>query len=251
MRRRGEERAAAGGPRYPAWLSLPALAWYVAFFVCPLGIMAVFSFSRREGFSDIVYDFNLENYKDLVDPLYGEVFTRTLGLAAVGTIATLVIGFPLAYWLARLDSRGFSEWLDQNVVTHRHPDYAAVTISLKGIGETIWQMCEEHPGLDTAALSAPRSPRAVEDRIEKYIESLQRQGFLLEDAAVAVEFVITLALTASAEMRRLKAIEKAHADGPRVPVLKAYDTEEVWRGRGWYDRKLDIVLTGLEQRRSA
>ncbi|TIN67151.1 MAG: nitrite/sulfite reductase [Mesorhizobium sp.] len=37
--------------------------------------------------------------------------------------------------LARLDSKGFSAWLDQNVVTHRHPDYAAVTISLKGIGE--------------------------------------------------------------------------------------------------------------------
>lgn len=37
--------------------------------------------------------------------------------------------------LARLDSKNFSDWLDQNVVTHRHPDYAAVTISLKGIGE--------------------------------------------------------------------------------------------------------------------
>lgn len=37
--------------------------------------------------------------------------------------------------LARLDSRSFAAWLDQNVVTHRHPDYAAVTISLKGIGE--------------------------------------------------------------------------------------------------------------------
>ncbi|MDH6230729.1 sulfite reductase (NADPH) hemoprotein beta-component [Mesorhizobium soli] len=36
---------------------------------------------------------------------------------------------------ARLDSRGFSEWLAQNVTTHKHPDYAAVTISLKGIGE--------------------------------------------------------------------------------------------------------------------
>jgi sulfite reductase (NADPH) hemoprotein beta-component len=36
---------------------------------------------------------------------------------------------------ARLDSKNFSQWLDQNVVTHRHPDYAAVTISLKGIGE--------------------------------------------------------------------------------------------------------------------
>jgi len=37
--------------------------------------------------------------------------------------------------LARLDSRSFGEWLDQNVVTHKHPDYAAVTISLKGTGE--------------------------------------------------------------------------------------------------------------------
>ena len=31
MRRRAEERAGAGGPRYPAWLSLPAIAWYIAF----------------------------------------------------------------------------------------------------------------------------------------------------------------------------------------------------------------------------
>jgi sulfite reductase (NADPH) hemoprotein beta-component len=37
--------------------------------------------------------------------------------------------------LSRLDSKSFGEWLDQNVTTHRHPDYACVTISLKGIGE--------------------------------------------------------------------------------------------------------------------
>ena len=36
---------------------------------------------------------------------------------------------------AVLDSRGFAEWLKQNVNTHKHPDYASVTISLKGIGE--------------------------------------------------------------------------------------------------------------------
>ena len=49
-----------------------------------------------------------------------------------------LIGRPegdAAVKLARLDSKSFSDWLDQNVVTHRHPDYAAVTISLKGIGE--------------------------------------------------------------------------------------------------------------------
>lgn len=37
--------------------------------------------------------------------------------------------------VASLDSRGFSDWLARNVFTHRHPDYACVTISLKGIGE--------------------------------------------------------------------------------------------------------------------
>ncbi|AXT84053.1 TetR family transcriptional regulator [Aeromicrobium sp. A1-2] len=120
---------------------------------------------------------------------------------------------------------------------------------LRGIGETIWQMCQDHHGLDSAALSAPRSPRSVEDRIQSYIETLQSQDFVLEDAAVSVEFVITLALTASAEMRRLQKIEAQHENGPRLPVLKAYDTEEVWRGRGWYARKLDIVLDGLEHRR--
>jgi AcrR family transcriptional regulator len=122
---------------------------------------------------------------------------------------------------------------------------------LRGIGETIWQVCEQHPGLDRAALSAPRSPATAEEAIGRYVESIQHQGFLLEDAAVSVEFVITLALTASAEMQRLRAIEARHEDGPQRPVLKAYDTEEVWRGRGWYARKLDIVLAGLEPRRIA
>jgi spermidine/putrescine transport system permease protein len=63
--------------------------------------MAVFSVSRREGYTDVVYDFSLENFRYLWDPLYGDVFLRTLGLAAFGTAATLLVGFPFAYYLAR------------------------------------------------------------------------------------------------------------------------------------------------------
>jgi sulfite reductase (NADPH) hemoprotein beta-component len=36
----------------------------------------------------------------------------------------------------RLDNRGFDAWVRRNVATHRNPDYAMVTVSLKGIGET-------------------------------------------------------------------------------------------------------------------
>ncbi len=63
--------------------------------------MAVFSVSEREGYTDIVYTFSLENFRYLWDPLYGDVFLRTFGLAVFGTTATLLVGFPFAYYLAR------------------------------------------------------------------------------------------------------------------------------------------------------
>jgi spermidine/putrescine transport system permease protein len=91
----------AGGPRYPGWLALPAAAWYAIFFLGPLGIMAVFSVSERKGYTDVVYTFSLDNFEYLWDPLYGDVFLRTLGLAVFGTAATLLVGFPFAYYLAR------------------------------------------------------------------------------------------------------------------------------------------------------
>ena len=95
----------AGGPRYPAWLALPAVSWYALFFLAPLGILTLFSFSERVGFSSVEYNLNVQNYADLIDPLYGTVFVRTLELAAVGTVLTLVIGFPLAYYIARWGRR--------------------------------------------------------------------------------------------------------------------------------------------------
>lgn len=100
-RRRGEARAGAGGPRYPGWLALPAVAWYLAFFVGPLGIMAAYSFAEVSGFTDVAFRWNLDNYRYLWDPLYGEIFLRTLKLALVGTGLTLLVGFPFAYYLAR------------------------------------------------------------------------------------------------------------------------------------------------------
>jgi spermidine/putrescine transport system permease protein len=99
------EETPAGGVRYPGWLALPAVAWYGLFFVAPLSIMALFSVSRRVGFSEVVYTFDLQNFEDLWDPLYGRVFLRTLGLALFGTVATLLVGFPLAYYLARYARR--------------------------------------------------------------------------------------------------------------------------------------------------
>lgn len=84
-----------------------------------------------------------------------------------------------------------------------------------------------------------------------WIASLGEQGFSPEDAAVAVEFAITLALDCSAQMARLRRTERAQLKRDDLPALKAYDNDEVWSGRGMYDRKLEILVGGLSARRLA
>jgi spermidine/putrescine transport system permease protein len=98
-------RARAGGPRYPAWLALPAIAYYGVFFLVPLGLMAAVAFAERVGFAGFVYTLNVENFTDLWDPLYRGIFVDTLKLALVGTLVTLLVGYPLAYYLARYAKR--------------------------------------------------------------------------------------------------------------------------------------------------
>src|SRR5690606_604165 len=41
------------------------------------------------------------------------------------------------------EDAGFAAWARRNLHTHRHPDYASVTISLKGIGEVPGDMSAE------------------------------------------------------------------------------------------------------------
>ena len=104
-RRRGSLRAGAGGPRYPGWLALPGVAYYAVFFLVPLSLLGAVAFARREGNIDWVYTLNLENFTDLWDSLYIGIFVDTFQLAGVGTLATLLFGFPLAYYLARYAKR--------------------------------------------------------------------------------------------------------------------------------------------------
>ena len=84
----------------PRWLLLPAWIWFGGLLVAPLLIMLAYSFARREGFSTYVFGFNLSNFKDIADPIYLKVFKTTFYLALQGTLGCLLIGYPLAYWLA-------------------------------------------------------------------------------------------------------------------------------------------------------
>lgn len=120
---------------------------------------------------------------------------------------------------------------------------------LRAIGESIWTTCDAYPGLDRASQSATAPSPVLLSLMEPWITSLNKQHFTIEDAAVAVEFVIALALDCSANMARLAQMERGTMQQRGYPVLDVYNTDEVWLGRGMYAPKLDIVLAGLAPRR--
>jgi spermidine/putrescine transport system permease protein len=86
---------------YPFQLALPSLAFYCAFFLVPLGFLLLFSVSTPLGFGGVEYGFDLGNFETALDGLYVEVFLRTLRTAAIGTLLIILVGYPLAYWIAR------------------------------------------------------------------------------------------------------------------------------------------------------
>jgi spermidine/putrescine transport system permease protein len=84
----------------PAWL-LPTWVLMIATFFVPMAIIAVYSVLTRGGYGGIEPPVTLENYTRLFDPLYGVIFLRSVWIAAVATVLCLVLGFPLALFIAR------------------------------------------------------------------------------------------------------------------------------------------------------
>src|ERR1043165_6324596 len=95
------KRGRSFAPRYPAWLTLPSLLYYAIFFLGPVAILAVFSVSLQSGFGSVTYTFSSEQFSQVNGSLYITVFERTLLMAAMGSLLTIAVGYPLAYWMAR------------------------------------------------------------------------------------------------------------------------------------------------------
>ena len=88
-------------PRYPAWLTAPSLVYYVIFFLGPMAILVAFSLATQRGFGGLSYGFDISQYRQIFSPLYITIFERTLVMASVGSLLTIAVGYPIAYWISR------------------------------------------------------------------------------------------------------------------------------------------------------
>lgn len=87
-------------------LLAPATIFVLVGLLVPLAILFRYSLNRFEPRRMMVDAFSFENYvKFFTDPFYTNILGTTLRVSAICTIACLLMGLPLAYVLARTQSR--------------------------------------------------------------------------------------------------------------------------------------------------
>jgi spermidine/putrescine transport system permease protein len=84
---------------------LPARVWMAMFFAAPLGIVCGYAFLTRGEYSGVEQPWTLESFARLADPLYLAIFWRSIWIATAATLLCALLGFPLAYFIARATRR--------------------------------------------------------------------------------------------------------------------------------------------------
>lgn len=83
-----------------AGLLAPVTIWLGLFFLVPLLLILAYSFGTSGVYGGITLGFNPGNYLKVFDPLYLEIVVRTFVIAAINTLICLLLGYPLAYFIA-------------------------------------------------------------------------------------------------------------------------------------------------------
>lgn len=87
-------------------MAFPASLLVLLIIVLPIGMLFRYSFNAFDPSLMMQEAFTLENYlKFFTDEYYRDILLTTLGVAALCTLLSLVLGFPVAYFLARTHSR--------------------------------------------------------------------------------------------------------------------------------------------------
>jgi spermidine/putrescine transport system permease protein len=83
----------------------PALLWWAGLLVLPVGLVLTYSFFQRGLYGGVVYDWTFDNYRRAFDSLYLRILWFSLRVAVEATVVSLLIGFPVAYFIATRPAR--------------------------------------------------------------------------------------------------------------------------------------------------
>ena len=82
-------------------LVIPYIAWAVMMLILPMGLIALYSFTKQ-GNTIVSFTFTLEHYaKFFTDPDFLIVLWRSLLIALKTTVICLLLGYPVAFFISR------------------------------------------------------------------------------------------------------------------------------------------------------
>ncbi len=96
--------------RRRALMALPMQLWVVAFIGVALLYIVGLSFLAKGEALSVTDEATLENYARLLDPKYPKALWLSIRLAALTTFFSLLLGYPFAYFMARVSPR-WRAWL--------------------------------------------------------------------------------------------------------------------------------------------
>jgi spermidine/putrescine transport system permease protein len=91
--------------RFASAFLVPPGIWLLALFVTPLVFLLAISFGYTDDLGEAIYSTRLDNYERLVDPDYLPVLFRSVGFALAAVVLCLLIGYPVAYYIAIFGGR--------------------------------------------------------------------------------------------------------------------------------------------------
>ena len=83
----------------------PGLFYVTAFMAIPIALIVSYAFLTRGRFGGVRLPLTLESFTRALDPVYLQVLGNSLLIATTTTVLALLIGYPVAYAIARMPSR--------------------------------------------------------------------------------------------------------------------------------------------------
>jgi spermidine/putrescine transport system permease protein len=77
-------------------IAVVPLLWLTLFFVVPLGIVWLYSFGHNVGLTEVAFSGTFSNYLRALEPLYLEIFGKSVAVAGLTTLICLIVAFPVA-----------------------------------------------------------------------------------------------------------------------------------------------------------
>jgi spermidine/putrescine transport system permease protein len=91
--------------RFASLFLIPGGLWLTLLFAVPVGILLAISFGTTDDLGNALYGWYPENYERVFDPVFVPVLLRSVGFALATVALCLVIGYPVAYYIAIFGGR--------------------------------------------------------------------------------------------------------------------------------------------------